>query len=164
LLFPEYVYKFMYAALEEAEKALDNNEVPIGAVVVYNDRIIGRGFNQVELLKDTTAHAEMIAITAAANNLQTKYLTECDLYVTVEPCIMCSGAILLSRLRNMYFGTFEPKFGAVGSLLNLLEQNKYNHNVKVFSGIYSQESQALLKRFFESKRLPGKSNNGFFGN
>lgn len=154
----------MYAALEEAEKALDKNEVPIGAVVVYNNRIIGRGFNQVELLKDTTAHAEMLAITAASNHLQTKYLTECDLYVTVEPCIMCSGAIMLSRLRSVYFGAFEPKFGAVGSLFNLLEQNKYNHNVKVFSGVYSQESQSLLKSFFANKRLSGKSDNGFFGN
>lgn len=164
MLFPEYVYKFMYAALEEAEKALDKNEVPIGAVVVYNNRIIGRGFNQVELLKDTTAHAEMLAITAASNHLQTKYLTECDLYVTVEPCIMCSGAIMLSRLRSVYFGAFEPKFGAVGSLFNLIEQNKYNHNVKVFSGVYSQESQSLLKSFFDNKRLSGKSDNGFFGN
>ena len=84
----------MYAALQEAEKAFQNDEVPIGAVVVYNDRIIGRGYNQVEMLKDTTAHAEMLAITAASNHLQTKFLNECDLYVTVEPCMMCSGAIL----------------------------------------------------------------------
>lgn len=154
----------MYAALEEAEKALDNDEVPIGAVVVHNNRIIGRGFNQVELLKDTTAHAEMLAITAASNHLRTKYLNECDLYVTVEPCIMCSGAILHSRLRSLYFGAFEPKFGAVGSLFNLIEQNKYNHIVNVFSGVYSQESQSLLKRFFDSKRITGEPGNGFFGN
>ncbi|KUG25246.1 trna-specific adenosine-34 deaminase [hydrocarbon metagenome] len=164
MLFPEYVYKFMYAALEEAAKALDYNEVPIGAVVVHNNKIIGRGYNQVELLKDTTAHAEMLAITAASNHLQTKFLSECDLYITVEPCIMCSGAILLSRLKNIYFGAYEPKFGAVGSLVNLLEQNKYNHHVNVYSGIYAQESQALLKNFFEKNRKKSNDQNGFFGN
>ena len=142
----------MYSALKEAEIAFNQNEVPIGAVVVYQDRIIGRGHNQVEMLKDTTAHAEMLAITAATNHLQTKFLTECDLYVTVEPCMMCSGAILLSRIKNLYFGTFEPKFGSVGSLHNLLEQNKYNHQVNVFTGIYSDESSSLLKEFFKSNR------------
>ena len=152
MLFPEHVYKFMYAALQEAEKALDKDEIPIGAVVVYNDKIIGRGHNQVELLKDTTAHAEMLAITAASNHLQTKFLNECDLYITVEPCIMCSGAILLARLRNVYFGAYEPKFGAAGSLLNLLEKNKYNHSVNIFSGIYSEESSSLLKHYFKNSR------------
>ena len=142
----------MYAALQQADMALGQKEVPIGAVVVYNDRIIGRGYNQVEVLKDTTAHAEMIAITAASNHLQTKFLTECDLYVTVEPCMMCSGAILLARLKNVYFGAFEPKFGTVGSLYNLLEQNKYNHQVNVFTGIYEEESSSLLKIFFSASR------------
>ncbi|RJP62204.1 MAG: nucleoside deaminase [Ignavibacteriales bacterium] len=142
----------MYSALQEAEKALDQNEVPIGAVVVHNGRIIGRGFNQVEMLKDTTAHAEMLAITAAANHLQTKFLTECDLYITVEPCMMCSGAILLSRIKNLYFGAFEPKFGTVGSLYNVLENNKYNHKVNVYSGVYADESSILLKEFFSKSR------------
>jgi len=142
----------MYAALQEAEKAFQNDEIPIGAVVVNNNRIIGRGYNQVEMLKDTTAHAEMLAITAASNHLQTKFLTECDLYVTVEPCMMCSGAILLSRMKNVYFGTYEPKFGAVGSLYNLLEGNKYNHSVNIFSGIYADESKALLQEYFAKNR------------
>jgi tRNA(adenine34) deaminase len=152
MLFNESVYKFMYAALQEAEKALENDEVPIGAVVVHKNRIIGRGFNQTEMLKDSTAHAEMLAITAAENTLQNKFLTDCDLYVTVEPCVMCSGAILLSRISKVYFGSFEPKFGAAGSLFNLLQSGKYNHSVEVYSGIYSDESKALLETFFKSKR------------
>lgn len=152
MLFPEHVYKFMYAALQEAEAALEKNEVPIGAVVVYNNKIIGKGFNQTESLKDATAHAEMLALTAASNHLQSKILDECDIYVTLEPCVMCTGAILLSRIKNLYFATFEPKFGACGSLYNIVSDNKYNHTVNVFSGIYSEESKALLKDFFKTKR------------
>ena len=146
----------MYSALMEAENALAKNEVPIGAVIVHDNRIIGRGYNQTETLKDPTAHAEMIAITAAAYNLQTKFLDECEIYITAEPCIMCSGAILLSRIKTIYFSTFEPKFGAAGSLFNLLESDKYNHKPKVFSGIYSEESKALLEQFFKSKRNVAK--------
>lgn len=152
MLFEEHVYKYMYAALQEAEKALENNEVPIGAVVVHKDRIIGRGYNQTEMLKDSTAHAEMLAITAASNNLHSKFLEECDIYVTVEPCLMCAGAIMLARIRNLYFGTFEPKFGACGSLFNVIDTEKYNHKVNVFSGIYSDESKNLLENFFKKKR------------
>lgn len=152
MLFPEQVYKNMFAALQEAEVALEKNEVPIGAVVVYNNKIIGKGFNQTETLNDATAHAEMIALTAASNHLQTKILEECDLYVTLEPCVMCTGAILLSRIKNLYFGTFEPKFGACGSLYNIPSDNKYNHTIKIYSGIYAEESKALLKNFFKTKR------------
>jgi tRNA(adenine34) deaminase len=144
----------MYAALQEAENAFQNNEVPIGAVVVHKNKIIGRGYNQTEMLKDSTAHAEMLAITAASNHLQTKFLDDCDLYVTVEPCLMCSGAILLSRIKNLYFGTFEPKFGACGSLFNVIDSDKYNHRVNVFSGIYAEESKNLLEQFFKIKRIP----------
>lgn len=153
MLFEENVYKFMYAALQEAEKALENDEVPIGAIVVHKNKIIGRGFNQTERLKDPTAHAEMIAITAATNNLQSKFLDECDLYVTVEPCVMCAGAILLARIRNIYFGAFEPKFGACGSLFNIIESGKYNHKPNLFSGIYSDESKSLLENYFQKKRI-----------
>lgn len=144
----------MYAALQEAEKAFEENEIPIGAVIVYQDKIIGKGYNQTEKLKDPTAHAEMIAITAAANYLQDWRLNECDLYVTVEPCVMCTGAILLSRIKNIYFGTYEPKFGACGSLFNIIESNKYNSKPNVYSGIYSEESKALLEKFFLQKRIP----------
>ncbi len=142
----------MFAALQEAELALEKDEIPIGAIVVQKNKIIGRGYNQVETLKDTTAHAEMLAITAASNHLQTKYLTECDLYITLEPCMMCCGAILLSRINNLFFAASEPKFGSAGSIYNLLENNKYNHKVNVYSGIYEKESQELMKRFFVAKR------------
>ncbi len=152
MLFDEHVYRFMYSALQEAEKALENNEVPIGAVVVYQGRIIGRGFNQTEMLKDSTAHAEMLAITAASNHLQNRILSECDIYITIEPCLMCSGAIMLSRIRNLYFGAYEPKFGACGSLFNVIETEKYNHKVNVFSGVYADESKNLLEQFFKQIR------------
>ncbi len=143
----------MYAALQEAENALAGDEVPVGAVIVYENRIIGRGFNQTETLKDPTAHAEMIALTAASNHLQSKLLDQCDLYVTVEPCVMCAGAILLSRIRNVYFGAFEPKFGACGSLFNIIESGRYNHKPNVYSGIYSDESKMLLENYFQKKRV-----------
>jgi tRNA(adenine34) deaminase len=152
MIFPEHVYKNMFAALQEAERAFELNEVPIGAVVVHQNKIIGRGYNQTEMLNDATAHAEMIAITAASNHLGSKLLDECDLYVTVEPCVMCSGAILLSRINNLYFGTLEPKFGACGSLFNIIESGKYNHKPNLFSGVYSDESKYLLEKFFIQKR------------
>ena len=153
MLFDETIYRNMFAALNEAEKALEEEEVPIGAIVVYKNRIIGRGYNQTERLNDSTAHAEMLAITAAANHLQSKFLTDCDLYVTVEPCVMCTGAIILSRIRNLYFGSFEPKFGACGSLYNLVENPQNNHKINVYSGIYAEESKNLLKQFFAKKRI-----------
>ncbi|MCX6173605.1 MAG: nucleoside deaminase [Ignavibacteriales bacterium] len=156
MLFQEQVYKFMYAALQEAEKAVELNEVPIGAVVVHQNKIIGRGHNQVEMLKDSTAHAEMLAITAASNHLQSKFLDQCDLYVTLEPCVMCCGAILLTRINNIYFGIYEPKFGASGSLFNILESGKYNHKPNVFSGIYADESKHLIEKFFLQKRNESK--------
>lgn len=152
MLFEEHVYKFMFAALQEAEKAFDAGEVPIGAVVVHQNKIIGRGFNQTEMLKDSTAHAEMLAITAASNHLQNKFLDDCDLYVTVEPCVMCSGAILLARIKNLYFGAYEPKFGACGSLFNIIESGRYNHKPNVYVDIYSEESKSLLEKFFIQKR------------
>ncbi len=138
----------MYAALQEAQKALDYNEVPIGAIVVKDDILIGKGFNQVEKLKDATAHAEMIALTAAANHLNNWRLEGCSIYVTLEPCIMCTGALLASRVSELYFATFDPKFGACGSLYNLAEDAKSNHKLKVYSGIYADESRNLLNQFF----------------
>ncbi len=142
----------MYAALQEAEKALDYNEVPIGAIVVKDEKMIGKGFNHVEKLKDATAHAEMIALTAAANHLNNWRLEDCSIYVTLEPCIMCTGALLASRISNLYFATFDPKFGACGSLYNLAEDAKSNHKLKVYTGIYGSESRNLLKRFFSQIR------------
>jgi tRNA(adenine34) deaminase len=157
MLFSEDSYKFMFAALQEAENALSEDEVPVGAVVVHQNRIIGRGYNQIERLKDATAHAEMIALTSASNTLSNWRLNECDIYVTLEPCIMCTGAMLSSRIKNIYFAAFDPKFGACGSLYNLASEGKYNHKINVYSGIYSQESESLLQSFFVKKR--NKSNN-----
>ena len=149
----------MYAALQEAENALIENEVPVGAVVIRDNKIIGRGYNQVERLNDATAHAEMIAITAAANHLGNWRLEECSLYVTLEPCIMCTGAMLASRISELYFAARDTKFGACGSLHNLAEDGKTNHKIKVYSGICTEESQRLLSQFFASVR-----NSSFEGN
>ncbi len=157
MLFNEDNYKFMFAALKEAEYSLEEDEVPIGAVVVYNNRIIGKGHNQVENLSDATAHAEIIAITAASNHLKNKVLSECDIYVTIEPCIMCIGAITLSKIRNLYFAVYEPKTGSCGSVYNIPDENKFNHKVNIFSGIYENESKNLIQNYFKKKRL--SSNN-----
>ncbi len=143
----------MYAALQEAEKAFEEDEVPVGAVVVFQNKIIGKGFNQVEKLKDATAHAEMIALTSASNHLGSWRLNECDIYVTLEPCIMCTGALLASRIRELYFATSDIKFGACGSIYNLAEENKTNHTIKVYSGLLAKESEDLLKLFFSKRRI-----------
>jgi tRNA(adenine34) deaminase len=150
--FSEESYRFMYAALQEAERALMENEVPVGAVIVKDKKIIGRGYNQIEKLNDATAHAEMIAITAAENHLGNWRLEECSIYVTLEPCVMCTGAMLSSRINELYFAAFDPKYGACGSLYNLADDGKTNHTVKVYSGIYAEESQRLLSQFFASIR------------
>ena len=156
MIFDESKYRFMFAALQEAEKALEENEVPVGAVVVRENKIIGRGYNQVERLKDATAHAEMIAITAAANHLGNWRLNECSIYVTLEPCVMCTGALLASRIKELFFSTFDPKFGACGSVYNLAEDGKTNHKIIVYSGIYAEESRKLLEEFFNNLKNQNK--------
>ncbi|RJP69924.1 MAG: nucleoside deaminase [Ignavibacteriales bacterium] len=152
MLFSEHNYKFMLAALAEAVAALEDGEIPIGAVVVHKNKIIGKGHNQTERLKDPTAHAEMLAITAAANNLQNWRLNECELYVNVEPCVMCTGAAIAARIEKIYFSIYEPKFGACGSLYNIAEGEKTNHKIKVYSGIFQEESEKLMKEFFMKTR------------
>lgn len=152
MILDELKYRFMSAALQEAGKALEQDEVPIGAVVVFENKIIGRGFNQVERLKDATAHAEMIAITAAENHIGDWRLSDCDIYVTVEPCLMCAGAILSSRIKRIFFGVFDPKFGACGSVYNVAQEGKINHKAEVYSGLLEQESSLLLQEFFKKKR------------
>ena len=152
MIFSEKSYGFMYSALQEA--ALMDKEVPVGAVVVKEDRIVGKGYNQIERLKDSTAHAEMIAITAASNHIGNWRLDGCSIYISLEPCIMCTGAILTSRISEIYFATFDPKFGACGSVYNLAENSKTNHVVKVYSGIYAEESKRLLEKFFKQIRNP----------
>jgi tRNA(adenine34) deaminase len=152
MLFSEDTYKYMYAALQEAERAFEEGEVPIGAVVVHSKKIIGRGYNQTEKLKDPTAHAEMLAITAASNSLGAWRLSECDLYVTAEPCVMCAGASVLARIKTIYYAADEPKFGACGSLYNIAGEGKLNHKIKIYSGIYAEESKKMMQDFFKKNR------------
>ncbi len=142
----------MQEALKEAQKAFEEDEVPVGAVVVYKDRIISRAYNQVERLKDPTAHAEMLALTSATNYVGSKWLLGASLYVTIEPCSMCAGALVLARLKNIYFGAKDPKTGACGSVLNIIKNNKLNHRLSVKGGILKEESALLLKEFFKKKR------------
>ena len=128
------------------------DEVPVGAVVVQKGKIIGRGHNQVECLRDPTAHAEMLAITSAANYSGTKWLNGASLYVTIEPCSMCAGALVLSRIKEIYFGAKDPKTGACGSVINIANHKKLNHRIKIKSGILAEECGFLLKEFFKKKR------------
>jgi tRNA(adenine34) deaminase len=138
---------FMKQALAEAKKAYDRNEVPVGAVIVANGRIIARTHNLTETLNDVTAHAEMQGITAAANHLGAKYLPDCVLYVTLEPCIMCAGALFWSQISRIVFGAYDEKRGAQTAGKNL-----YHPKTVVSGGVLAEESAALLKAFFKSKR------------
>jgi tRNA(adenine34) deaminase len=149
--------QWMKQALREAEKAYEQDEVPVGAVVVHEGKIIGRGYNQIEKLQDPTAHAEMIAITAAAGHLSSRRLENCTLYVTLEPCPMCAGAIVLARISTLVFGAYDPKAGACGTLFNIVEDKRLNHNPHVIAGICDRESEQLLKGFFgRIRNLPTK--------
>ncbi len=142
---------YMLEALKQARYAFAEDEVPVGAVVVYNNRIIARSYNQVEKLKDPTAHAEMIVITQAASFLKSKWLKRCSLYVTIEPCSMCAGALVLSRLNKVVFGAADPKTGAFGSKLNI-NTLRLNHKIKVKGKVLEKESAQLLQEFFRAKR------------
>ena len=142
----------MQAALWEAERALAIDEVPVGCVIVHDGRIVGRGHNQVERLKDATAHAEMIAIGAASEALGSWRLSECTMYVTLEPCAMCAGAIILARVGRMVYGTTDPKAGACGSVLDVIHEPRLNHRVELGNGVLAEECSALLKAFFQAKR------------
>jgi tRNA(adenine34) deaminase len=144
--------QWMNVALREAQQAFDTDEVPVGAIVVHHGEIIGRGYNQIEHLQDPTAHAEMIAITAAANHLGSRRLENCSLYVTLEPCPMCAGAIVLARIPTLVFGSYDAKAGACGTLYDIVEDRRLNHTVHVVGGICDKESEALLRRFFAGKR------------
>ncbi len=143
---------FMKAALREAQRAYELGEVPVGAVVVHKNTIIAKGHNFTERIQDPTAHAEMITITAAANHLQSKRLDDCTLYVTLEPCAMCAGAIVLARIPTLVFGTFDPKAGACGTLYNITHDKRLNHTVHIISGVMDEECELLLKSFFKERR------------
>ncbi len=148
--------QFMRQALREAEAALETEDVPVGAVVVHEGKIIGRGRNQREALRDPTAHAEMIALTAAAAALGSWRLVECTLYVTLEPCTMCAGALVLARMPRLVYGAEDPKAGACGSVYNIVEDGRLNHVVDVTRGVMAAEAADLLRAFFASQRAKGK--------
>jgi tRNA(adenine34) deaminase len=143
---------FMREALRQAEKAFKAEEVPVGAVVVQSSRIIARAYNQVELLKDATAHAEMIAITQAEAAVGDWRLNECDLYVTKEPCAMCAGALLHVRMRRVIFGCADERSGAAGGIMNLLQLPALNHRCEITAGVLRDECAQILQTFFRSKR------------
>lgn len=143
---------WMQYAYREAEKAYEKGEIPIGAVIVFDNMIIGKGHNQVETLKDPTAHAEIIALTSAAEYLISKVLLGCTMYVTLEPCSMCAGAIVLAKLDALYFGAYDNKSGACGSVLNITNNKALNHRLNVTGGIMDDKCGELLRSFFDVKR------------
>ena len=143
---------FMRLALREAERALAHDDVPIGAVVVRDGEVIGAGHNERELREDPTAHAEVLALRQAAKRLGSWRVLESVMYVTLEPCAMCAGAIVLARVPRVVFGTIDPKAGAVGSVLDLLDQPELNHRPEVARGLLAEECAALLTDFFRSRR------------
>ena len=144
--------RFMAIALKEAEAAFEKNEIPVGAVIVKDGTIIAKAHNQVEMLQDPTAHAEIIAIGAAANHLGSWRLKGCTLYVTLEPCPMCAGAIVLSRMDRVVFGSYDAKMGACSTLYNVVQDERLNHRVEVIAGVMDDESRSLLREFFARKR------------
>ena len=149
---------FMQLAFQQAKKAQNLGEVPIGAIVVAPDgQVIGEGFNRRELDQDATQHAEMIAIREACNKLGTWRLIDCSLFVTLEPCPMCAGAIINSRLKSLYFGALDPKAGAAGSVVNLFDIKKVNHHPNVIRGLYREEASQMLKDFFKDIRQKKKA-------
>ena len=141
----------MKAAYKEAKKAEFENEVPVGAVVVYQNKVIARAYNKREQMQSFHAHAEFLAMMKAAKKIGSWRLEDCDVYVTMEPCQMCAGAMIQSRIKNLYYGAKDPKAGAVGSVLNLMEI-PFNHQINVVSGMMAEESQELLKSFFKKLR------------
>ena len=149
--------RWMEVALKEARAAFSKNEVPVGAVVVHGGAVIGKGFNQIEMMNDPTAHAEMIALTAAASSLESKWLKGCTLYVTLEPCPMCAGAIVLSRIPSVVFGCFDPKMGACGTLYSITDDDRLNHRVHTIGGVLDAQFGELLKEFFRKKRIKNPS-------
>ncbi len=147
---------FMRQALALAEQAMEQDEVPVGAVIVHGNRVIGSGWNQREALQDPTAHAEMIAITQAAATLESWRLEGCTLYVTLEPCPMCAGAIVQSRVARVVYGARDGKAGAVDSLFRLLDDPRLNHRAEVSGGVLADQCGAILSHFFQEKRKQGK--------
>jgi len=150
----------MKEALKQAQKAYDKNEVPVGAIIVKDNKIIARAYNLKETKSDTTKHAEIIAIQKASKKLEAWRLTDCEMYVTLEPCSMCAGAIIQARIKKVYIGTMDYKTGACGSVYNLFKDYKFNHSVEIEYGIMKKECESILKKFFKKlRRSGGKSDN-----
>ena len=144
--------KFMKEALKQAQKAYEKEEIPVGAVIVKDHKIIARAYNEKEYKLDTTKHAEILAIQKASKKLNSWRLTDCEMYVTLEPCSMCAGALIQSRIKKVYIGTMDEKTGACGSVLNLLENYTFNHKVEVETGVLQEDCEKLLKQFFRELR------------
>ncbi len=145
----------MQQALELARRALDSDDVPVGALVVHETRVIGRGYNQREKLHDPTAHAEMIALSAAAEYLGQWRLDDCTLYVTLEPCTMCAGALVLARLPRLVYAAADPKAGACSSLFEITQDARLNHRVETTAGVLAEPAAELLREFFRNRRAQG---------
>lgn len=148
--------KYMKEALKEAQKAYNKLEVPVGAIIVKDGKIIARGHNQKETKFDTTKHAEIIAIQKASKKLNSWRLLDCEMYVTLEPCPMCAGALINSRIKKVYIGTNDEKTGAIGSVFNILEDYTFNHKVEFEKGIMKEECEQILKDFFKNLRKTKK--------
>jgi tRNA(adenine34) deaminase len=144
--------RYMRMAIDQAYIAEENGDVPIGCVIVHQDRVIAKGYNQRHLLHDPTAHAEIIALTQAADSIGNWRLTGCTIYVTLEPCPMCAGALVLGRLDRLVYGTDDPKTGAVKSLYNIVQDKRLNHRLDVTSGVMQEECQKQLQDFFQRRR------------
>jgi len=143
---------WMTFALKEAEKAMEKGEMPVGAIILHSNKIVGKGYNLRETLKDPTAHAEILAITSAAASLNSWRLEDCTLYVTLEPCPMCAGAILNARIPRVVFGSYDKAAGMCGSVENLCDQNLLNHRVLVKGGVMEEQCKSLIEAFFQSMR------------
>ena len=143
---------YMKEALKQAKKAYEKEEIPVGAIIVKNNKIIARAYNQKEIKCDTTKHAEIIAIQKASKKLKSWRLTDCEMYVTLEPCSMCAGALIQSRIKKVYIGTMDEKTGASGSVLNLFQDYKFNHQVEVERNVLKDECENILKQFFKELR------------
>lgn len=144
--------KYMRLALKEAQKGYEKDEVPVGAIIVKDNKIIAKAYNQKEEKTDTTKHAEIIAIQKASKKLNNWRLEDCSMYVTLEPCTMCTGAIINSRIKNLYIGAMDEKTGACGSVLNIVEDYKFNHVVNVYRDILTEECKQILQSFFKDLR------------
>ncbi|MHC4069309.1 MAG: tRNA adenosine(34) deaminase TadA [Planctomycetota bacterium] len=150
--------RYMGVAIESAKIAEDNGDVPIGAVIVHNGSIIGRAWNQRQQLNDPTAHAEIIALTQAAVALESWRLNGCTIYVTLEPCAMCAGALVLARIDRLVYGSSDPKAGACGSLYNIVQDERLNHRLEVTAGVLATDCSKQLQEFFAKRRIENKSN------